>query len=369
MQPLAIGVNALYMIPGGVGGTEIYLRSLLAALAEIDTVNRYVVFTNRETTADCVPSAANFIHAPQKVRAASRPARILWEQTVLPLAVASRRLDVLLNPGFTSPIFCPCPTVTVFHDLQHKRHPEYFRWWDLPFWRFFLYSAAHVSTRLIAVSAATARDLCALYRLPEARVAIVNQGVGREFFELQRRPLDPPFVLCVSTLHPHKNLERLLAAFAEFHRERPEFRLVLAGMRGFHAEKLERARAALGLSEAAEFTGWIPRQRLLELYAGASGFIYPSTFEGFGIPVLEALAAGLPTACSQIEPLAGIAGEAALQFDPTDTGAMAEALRRITGDSELRARLAEAGPRRAAEFSWTATARATLDVLRDAAGR
>src|SRR5216683_6521788 len=144
-----IGINALYLIPGKVGGTEIYLRCLLDALAEIDARNQYFVFTNRESGPDAVPdmlpARTNFHQVPQAVNAESRPARILWEQTALPLAAARLRLDVLLNPGFTAPIFCGCPMVTIFHDLQHKRHPENFRWFDLPFWRFFLYASAHRS--------------------------------------------------------------------------------------------------------------------------------------------------------------------------------------------------------------------------------
>src|SRR5215467_445113 len=111
-----IGVNALYLIPGGVGGTEIYLRNLLAALAEIDQENEYLVFTNRETGEDLAPRRPNFTQVAQPVRAAIRPWRPIWEQTGLPLAVKRRRIDVLLNPGFTSPSVCPCPTVTVFHD-------------------------------------------------------------------------------------------------------------------------------------------------------------------------------------------------------------------------------------------------------------
>ena len=113
---IRIGVNALYLIPGGVGGTEIYLRNLLRALAEIDAENQYVVFTNRETGADLVPERPNFRHAPQPIHARFRPARILWEQLALPLAARKYRLEVLLNPGFTAPIVCGCPMVTVFHD-------------------------------------------------------------------------------------------------------------------------------------------------------------------------------------------------------------------------------------------------------------
>src|ERR1017187_10484013 len=137
MAPLRVGVNALYLIPGGVGGTEIYLRGLLQALAGVDGTNRYFVFTNRYTESDLVPRRENFQVMPQPVRAVSRPARLLWEQTGLPIEAARLRLDVMLNPGFTAPLMATCPQVTVFHDLQHLRHPEYFRWFDLPFWRFF----------------------------------------------------------------------------------------------------------------------------------------------------------------------------------------------------------------------------------------
>jgi glycosyltransferase involved in cell wall biosynthesis len=369
MRPLRLGVNALYLIPGGVGGTEIYLRSLLAALAEIDSRNRYFVFTNRETGPDLVPQQPNFSALPQAVRAVSRPARILWEQAALPLAAGRLRLDALFNPGFTAPLACPCPQVTVFHDLQHKRHPEYFRWFDRPFWNFFLFWSAHVSRLILAVSDATAADLRRYYRLPDSKVRVAPHGVGPEFFAIGRRRAPEPFLLAVSTLHPHKNLESLLGAFAEFRRRRPDFRLKVCGLHGFSSGALHELRDSLGLAGAVDFPGWIPREDLLDLFVRAWAFIYPSKFEGFGLPVLEALAAGVPCACSGIEPLASVAGDAALQFDPHDEAAIAQALLRIVEDEPLRRRLAEAGPLRAAQFSWRATAEATLEALTAAADR
>jgi glycosyltransferase involved in cell wall biosynthesis len=172
--------------------------------------------------------------------------------------------------------------------------------------------------------------------------------------------------LTVSTLHPHKGLDTMLQAFAEFRRLRPEFRLVIAGLRGFHAEALERCRAELGLEDAVEFTGWIPRADLYDLYTRAWAFLYPSTFEGFGMPILEALAAGIPTGCSNIEPLSSLAGEAALQFDPSKKDALRDTLLRLVSDEVLRSRLTLEGPRRAALFSWRATAQATLDAIVEA---
>jgi glycosyltransferase involved in cell wall biosynthesis len=361
---IRIGVNALYLIPGGVGGTEIYLRSLLAALAGIDSRNRYLVFTNRETGDSLAP--AGFTIVETGVRASFRPGRILWEQAVLPLEATERRIDVLFNPGFTAPMLAACPQVTVFHDLQHKRHPQHFRWFDLPFWRILLYGAAHRSDFVLADSDATRHDVLRFYRLPKQRVRTVPLGVDPCFFELERRP--EPMLLTVSTLHPHKNLDALLRAFAGFRKRHPEFRLVIAGLRGFAAEQLESIRREAGLGSGVEFTGWVPREELYSLYARAWAFVYPSTFEGFGLPVLEALAAGVPCACSSIEPLHGIAGGAALEFAPGDLNAIEAAMERIVTDEQLRAALAAAGPARAAAFSWRATADKTLAVLEEAAG-
>ena len=354
-----IGVNALYLIPGRVGGTEIYLCELLRALATIDSVNDYFVFTNMETDSDLVPRHPNFHWKPQAVHAHIRPARILWEQIVLPIEAARYRLDVLFNPGFTAPVFAPCRQVTVFHDLQHKRHPEYFRWFDLPFWRLLLWASAHRSHRLIAVSEATRADLLSFYRIPAERVTVVHHGVESAFSHLGRSETET-YLLCVSTLHPHKNVPRLIRAYG---RKKRDFRLILAGMRGFHTRAIEALIAEMGLQDAVQVTGWVSRDDLYELYARARAFIYPSTFEGFGMPVLEALAAGIPTACSDIPPLREVAGDATLFFDPLDEDAIAAAIERVMIDHSLRERLAQAGPERARPFTWKRSAEQTLEAL------
>ena len=345
---LRIGVNALYLIPGGVGGTEIYLRNLLGALGEIDSVNQYVVFTNRETGADLVPDRSNFVCAQQPLRASFRAARIIWEQAVLPFAVKKHRLDLLFNPGFTAPIACDCPMVTVFHDLQHKRHPEYFRWFDLPFWQSLLWASARRSRGLIAVSTATREDLQRYYGVD---AAVIQHGVESQFFQIAKRREPRDYILCVSTSHPHKNLERLLRVSKQM-KDLPG--LVITGVRGFAAKEVESLAGG-----CVRLTGWIPREQLYELFRGARGFIYPSTFEGFGMPVSEAMAAEVPVACSDIPPLREVAGSTVHYFDPSSDAAIRDALERLVAGKIP----TEAAARRAAQFTWRKTAQSTLDYL------
>lgn len=367
---LRIGVNALYLIPGEVGGTEIYLQSLLNALALVDARNEYFIFANRETDADIVPASSRFHLIRTGVGARNRPARIVYEQAVLPFLLRKHGIRVIFNPGFTAPVFSVVPSVTVFHDLQHKRHPEFFRWFDLPFWNLLLWASAGRARSLIAVSQATASDLVRYYPASRGKIHVIPHGVDREFFRIgeQRRALPgQPYLLTVSTLHPHKNLARLLEAFREFRKSRPEFRLVIAGLRGHAADSLERLRRELDLEDSVRFTGWIPRTELYGLFEHADAFIAPSLFEGFGMPILEALAAGIPLACSSIPPFDAIVGDAALRFSPDSTEAMTSAMERLTTDCAFRELARAAGPSQASRFDWEHTARLTLGVIEKAA--
>jgi len=359
-MPFHIGVNALYLIPGGVGGTEIYLRSLLDALAGVDGVNRYTLFTNRETGEDLGPKAPNISVAVQPVRAVNRPMRIVFEQTRLPGIAAAAGVNALFNPGFTAPALPRCRQVTVIHDLQHVRHPEHFRTMDLRAWQLLVWAAVRRSNHLIAVSESTKADVIRHYAAPAETITVVPHGVDENLFTIgKERRTTEPFLLCVSTLHPHKNIVRLLGVFARLRKQQPELRLVLAGLKGFHADAVERVVVEHGLIDAVRITGWIPREDLYELFRKARGFVYPSTFEGFGMPVLEALAAGIPTACSDIEPLRSVAGGQALLFPPEDEEAMLRCLGKLArGEHD-----GSGGPQWASHFRWREAALRTLAIL------
>jgi glycosyltransferase involved in cell wall biosynthesis len=263
-KPLRIGVNALYLIPGGVGGTEVYLRNLLAAMAIHPRGHQFVVFVNHETGPGLAPVHPNFQVVETGVRAASRPRRILYEQLVLPRETRAARIDVLFNPGFTSPHLTRIPNATIIHDLQHHRHPEFFKWMDLQAWRLLVWASAQQSARILTVSDASAEDIHAVYNVPIANIHAAEPGVEPDFFTLSRAA-EEPLILCVSTLHPHKNIERLVDAYAAFRARHPEYKLVLAGMRGFHGDAVERRIQLHGLEEHVRLTGWIPRAEIMDL--------------------------------------------------------------------------------------------------------
>lgn len=365
-MPLRIGINALFLIPGGVGGTEISLRNTLAAFAKNGRGHQFVVFLNRETGPDLVPGHPGFQAVQTGVAAKSRPRRIIYEQTRLPAAIRAAQIDVMYNPGFTAPLFPPCPNVTLIHDLQHHHHPEFFKPADLLAWRFLVWASVKWSKRILTVSEAAREDIHVTYGVPLERIHTAEPGVEPEFFSMGRSG-NESLILCVSTLHPHKNIERLVDAFAAFRLSRPEYRLILAGMHGLHGDAVERRIRHHSLEEQITLTGWIPRQAILELYSRAQFAVFPSTFEGFGMPVVEAMAAGVPLIASDIRPITDTAAGTAILFPPGDTLALTAAMEKFASDPELRASHASQARERAAVYTWDRTAGIALDALEEAA--
>jgi glycosyltransferase involved in cell wall biosynthesis len=366
-KPLRIGINILFLLPGKVGGTEIYTRNVLSALAHVDSTNRYYVFRNLETDSGIVPNQSNFFDCPQAVRATSRPARIIYEQTLLVGEVVRRRLDILLNGGLTAPLLCPVNMATVFFDLQYKVHPENLSALELLVYRTLLPASARRSTRIIAMCEAARAQLDRFFPWSSSKIDIVPHGIEDEFariaVERERSAPAGDYILAVSTLDPHKNYDGLLAAFARYRIRHPGMRLVIVGIKGPETVRLEALRRELGLDESVEFTGWVTRERLYRFFRDAVAFVYPSRFEGFGIPVLEALSAGIPTACSSIPSLLEIASGSARFFEPDDIADMAAAMAEITDDAKLRETLIAAGKQRSVAFTWAQSAKSLLASL------
>ena len=376
---LRIGVNALYLIPGGVGGTEIYLRNLLAALAEIDTRNQYIVYLNRETGLDLCPAVPNFAPFETDVKAEFRPGRLLWEQTGLPREANAAKLDVLFSPGFTMPYFGKGSRVTVIHDLQHRRQPENFGWLELKAWELFVSMSIRHSDTLITVSESSKQDIVENYERPADSIQVVRHGVEKDFFGLRENEGYPPtipasaglpdcrYLLAVSTVHPHKNWAHLLGAYSQLRKAGMEHHLVVCGLPGKSSGAVGELIRQLGLGDVVHVLGWQPRRTLIGLFKFAEALVFPSTFEGFGMPVAEALACGLPVVCSDIPPLRETADGCAAFFDPSSEEALAEAITATLDNSALRAKRVETGLERAQAFTWARAAEKTLSVFLEAA--
>lgn len=375
---LRIGVNALYLIPSGVGGTEIYLRNLLAALAAIDTRNEYFVYLNRESDESICPTAPNFHAIDTDTPASFRPLRLLYEQTGLALRSFRDDLDVLFSPGFTTPFFSGGRRVTVVHDLQHKKQPKNFGILERLAWNTAVWVSARRSAALITVSTQSRNDIVETYRLAPDRVRVIGHGVEPALIGIRKSPQDrrhlldaagvprEPFLLAVSTVHRHKNWDRLLDAYQELVADNRPEHLVVCGLKGKAWPDVQKKLCRPLLQDRVHLLGWQPREVVTALFQHAEALVFPSTFEGFGMPVAEALAAELPVACSDIPPLREIASGAARFFDPLSTQDIHEALSELLEKPGLQQTNVFAGSRKAKMFTWRRAAEKTLAVLIEA---
>jgi glycosyltransferase involved in cell wall biosynthesis len=326
-----------------------------------------VVFASREgaPAIRAEPWAQGLEVVEVPVRAASRARRVLAEQTALPLAVRRARVDLLHNLFTTAPAVPTVPQVTSILDLIYRRFPEAHSGVLSYGMRMLVPLSARRSKRIIAISEATKSDVVSFLGVDPGRVDVTYLApgftgtadpVGEAALRRRHDLGDAPIVLSVSAHRPHKNIERLIDAMAVL--DRP-FVLVVPGYGTTWEDRLTAHVRRRGMQERVRFLGWLGDAELEGLYAAATCMAFPSLAEGFGLPVLEAMARGLPVACSNTTSLPEVAGDAALTFDPLDVPAMTGAIERLLGDAELRERLALAGREQAARFTWERTAEGT----------
>lgn len=370
---MRIGVNALYLLPGKVGGSEIYVRNLVKWLPRAGRGNEFFIYVNRESAGvfEEVPGAVKVVRC--NVSASNRPARILYEQTVLPFLAARHGLDALLSAGMTGPFVSTVPTFTMIYDLQHVNQPQNFGKLYLLFLKSIIYMSAKRADAVLTLSEKSKRDILKHYNIGPERVCVTylasDRAVfrGREDEEVAavRKKYDLPssFVLYIASSLPHKNYERLLQAFKIVKTRHKDLKLVLIGARDYGHDIIKKKIEELGLTGQVVFLGWLPFEDIPVIYSAADLFVFPSLHEGFGIPVLEAMASGVPVVCSNIEPLDEVAGGAARLVDPIDAESIAEGMRDVLENRGLRDRLVKDGFERAAMFSWEKTAKDTLKAI------
>ena len=372
-----------HMLGADETGNETYIRGLLQGLLEIGAPQAVVV---RESGLRALAPTSDPGEAGVTARDAGAPAhdvRLLRHSSdvsrlLVELPELARELRAsLVHCTYVAPPSCPVPTVVTVHDVSFLRFPEAFTLRD----RALLGTAVPYSARraraVITPSEHARRDVVELLGIPEQRVHVTPEASGPEFrpvaaaeraAALHRCDVDGPFVLALGNLQPRKNLRRLLDAWRRL-READLLeghRLVLAGGAHGKREPVARIVAEAGLGDSVLFPGYVPQADLPALYSGATAFVYPSIYEGFGLPVLEAMACGAPVACSNAASLPEVAGDAALLFDPLDADLIAASLGALLADKGLRAALVARGCSRAAGFSWAACARRTLAAYESA---
>jgi glycosyltransferase involved in cell wall biosynthesis len=353
-------------------GNEVYVRSLLGALANVNPEAEFLAYV-------CSPEASRVLPSGIRLRAvAVNPfVRLGFDLSARLL----RDRPALLHVQYTAPLACPVPVVVSVHDVSFLEHPEYFsraRAWQLQITvRETVRRAAKVLT---CTEFSRASILRAYGDLDEAKVVAVPLAAASSFRPIardcaaavvrERFGISAPFLLSVGDLQPRKNHPGLIRAFAELLRAWPQFphTLVLAGKDTWYAERVHETARSSGVGGRIRFVGFVSDEDLLQLYNACDVFVFPTFYEGFGLPALEAMACGRAVACSNTSALPEVVDGAAIVFDPYSTGEMARAMSDLLLSPELRARMERLGLQRAAHFSWQKTAQKTLEVFAEVAG-
>ncbi len=363
---MLVGIDASRAVRLFRTGTEWYSVHLIAALLGRPAANRYRLYFDR---------------APGKLfsRESDAEQRIIplqrgWTHLRLSAEVVTRPPDLLFVPSHVIPAICPVPAVVTIHDVGYLWHRDAYRPLDWLLLHLGTLWNARKARRIIADSQATARDLTNHFGVAPERLRVAYLGGPRvedvppQPEILARYGLPPHYFLFVGTLQLRKNVARLIRAFAQVAHQDPDVVLALGGKLGPRAGALHELIGQLGLSNRVRWLGYLPDADRPSLYAGAAAFVFPSLYEGFGIPVLEAMAWGAPVIASNTSSLPEVVGDAGLLVDPYDIDGLAQAMAEVLTDSRLRERLLVAGRRRAATFSWDRCASEVEAAFADALG-
>lgn len=374
-----IGIDA-HAIGAQQGGNETYIRGLIRALAEIDDRNRYTIYLAEARAAeqwrdDFASRHTNF-GSNFEVRLLPKPTPLVRVPLFLAYELKRRPVDVL-HVQYTAPPFCSVPVVATIHDLAFEHMPETFTRRGSFQLKLTVRRTAQRAVRIATVSEYSRQDLLRTYKLPPEKVAVTYNGVEAHFTPeaspneiasvRQRFGISRDYLLAVGSLQPRKNLVRLIRAYAKLRTESENFRpqLVIVGRKLWLADEVFSEVRRQRWADDVILTGYVSDEDLPKLYRQATAFVYPSLFEGFGLPPVEAMACGTPVVTSNVSSLPEVTGEAALLIDPLDQSAIESALLQITGDQVLRARLREQGTEQAKRFTWRDAAEKTLQLYRE----
>jgi glycosyltransferase involved in cell wall biosynthesis len=352
-------------------GNEVYIRNLLNQFARLDRSNDFIAYVSQ-------PGAR--LQVPKSVRISSvsaNPFRRLGLD--LPIQLHYDKPD-LLHVQYTGPLACSVPLVVSVHDVSYLEHPEYFTRFRAEQLRMTVKRTVEVAARVLTPSEFSRRAILRHYKLDEQKVVAVPNAVSSSFRPVDRElaaaiveerfGIRGPFILTVGDLQPRKNHLGLLRAFEAMLGQHPHLphRLVFVGKETWYSKELHKAVVRSGVAGRVDFTGFVEDPDLLQFYGACDLFVFPSFYEGFGLPILEAMACGRAVACSSSTAMPEVADAAGILFDPYSVPEMARAMADVLLDGEMRARLERLGTQRAASFTWERAAQRTLDVYYEVAG-
>jgi glycosyltransferase involved in cell wall biosynthesis len=368
---MRIAIDARKLHDFGIGT---YVQNLLRQLARLDAGSEYVLLCrpdDRDTLNALGPNFRTIVDSssPYSVR----------EQVSIPTRLTKERVDVYHSPHYVLPPLVRCPSVVTIHDCIHLRFPQY-----LPnrlafaYAKTFMWWAAHRSARVLTVSEASKRDILHYFNIPEQKVTVIHNGLDErlrvpppeaEMTRVRERfQLNEQFVLYAGNVKPHKNVERLIDAFHVLHTNGfPHLKLLIIGSDISKYAMLRRAIHKYDLHKYVRFLGFVSDETLAALYRLAAVFVFPSLYEGFGFPPLEAMAAGTPVVASNLSSLPEVLGDAAMLVDPYDANAIAEAIRRVLVDDDLRRDLSRRGLAKVQAYSWEEAARQVRRIYEEVA--
>jgi glycosyltransferase involved in cell wall biosynthesis len=361
-----IAIDARKLRDFGIGT---YVRNVLRHLSRIDHDTEYVLICRDRDAGIAAELGENFRAVPESAAAYS-----MREQIAVPLDLRRERVQLFHAPHYVLPPLTPCRSVVTIHDCIHLRFPQY-----LPhrlgyaYARSALWVAAHRSARVLTVSDASKRDILKYFNIPSSKIDVIYNAIDERFHETpsdedvwrvrERYQLTDPFILYTGNIKPHKNLERLIEAFYLLRREGLEqVKLLIIGDEISKYATLRRAVHRYKLHQYVRFFGFVPDRTLAVLYRLAGVFVFPSLYEGFGLPPLEAMASGTPVITSNVSSLPEVVGDAAMLIDPYDPVAIATAMRRVLAEPALRDELRCRGFARAKEFSWDRSVKRIREV-------
>jgi glycosyltransferase involved in cell wall biosynthesis len=370
---MRVAIDARKLHDFGIGT---YIRNLLRQLARLDRNSEYVLLCHEADLGVASQLGPNF-----RTVLEPSPNYSVREQIHVPWVLARERPDVFHSPHYVLPLAVRCPSAVTIHDTIHLTFPQY-----LPnraahaYARATMWSAARRSDRILTVSEASKRDILRQLNVPAAKVVVVYNAIDERFWRepdagdvlrvRERFQLGQRFVLYVGNVKPHKNLVRLIEAFHELRRgDLADLKLLIIGDEISKYPALRRAVHQHKLHKHVRFLGYLPDETLAILYRLAALFVFPSLYEGFGLPPLEAMASGTPVVTSNVSSLPEVTGDAAVLVDPYDVGSIVDGMRRALTDAELAAGMRRRGLVRAREFSWERSVAKTQRLYADIAGR